>query len=135
MRRPGEYRNVLLLLSDNNETTSLLTQALAGIADVTTAWTVEEAFGSLQRSEFDSFLYDWDFAGADWREVCQQVQQGYPDLPIIVVCRYGGEGEWVEALKAGCFDLISPPYSDRYVLSVIEHAVASREAQACKSAA
>jgi len=135
MRRAGEYRNVLLLLSNNNETTSLLTKALAGIADVTTAWTVEELFRFLQRSEFDSFLYDWDFQETNWREICREVQRAHPNLPIIVVCRCGGEREWVEVLKAGCFDLITPPYSDRHVLSVIEHAVASRQTQDCERVA
>ena len=135
MRRPGEHRNILLLLSNNEEETSLLTKAFAAIADVTTAWTVEEVFRLLKRSEYDAFLYDWGFQGVEWREICQGVKRDYPNLPIIVVSRCGGEQEWVEVLKAGCFDLISAPYSDRYVLSVIEHAVASRETPAWRDAA
>lgn len=134
MRKPGERRNVLLL-SRNEETSSPLTRALAEIVDVTTAWSVGELFGLLKSFSYDSFLYDWDFQGGDWREICRQVQRDYPDLPIIVVCRCGGEPEWVEVLNAGCFDLISAPYSDRYVLSVIEHAVASREAPALQRVA
>ena len=135
MWKPSKQRNALLLLSSNDETTRLLASALAEMADVTTAWTVEEFFQFLKSSEYDLALCDWDCQGADWRQVCRQVQRDCPDLPIIVVSRCGGEQEWVEVLKAGCFDLITAPYSDRYVLSVIEHAVASREAQAQRSAA
>jgi len=135
MRSVGEHRNILLLLSDNEETTSPLTEALATVADVTTAWTIEDLFRLLRSSEYDSFLYDWNFQGADWREICQEVQRTYPKLPIIVVNRCGGEQEWVEVLKAGCFDLISAPFSDSQVLYVIEHAVASRDPQPCQSAA
>jgi len=129
MRRPGEHRNFLLLLSGNEATTRDLSKALASVGDITIALTVEELFRLLKRSEYDAFLYDWDFQGADWREICHEVQQDYENLPIIVVSRCGGEQEWVEVLKAGCFDLISAPYSDRYVLSVIEHAVASSGVQ------
>jgi len=135
MWRLGKQRSALLLLSSNDETTRLLANALAEMADVTTAWTVEDFFQLLRSSEYDLALCDWDCQGADWRQVCRQVQRDCPDLPIIVVSRCGGEQEWVEVLKAGCFDLITAPYSDRYVLSVIEHAVASREAQAQRSAA
>ena len=135
MWRPGKQRNALLLLSSNDETTRLLASALAEMADVTTAWTVEDFFQFLRKSEYDLALCDWDCQGTDWRQVCRQVQRDYPDLPVIVVSRCGGEQEWVEVLKAGCFDLITAPYSDRYVLSVIEHAVASREAQAQRNVA
>jgi DNA-binding NtrC family response regulator len=135
MWRPGEHRSALLLLSSDDETTRLLVNALAEMADVTTAWTVEDFFQFLKSSEYDLALCDWDCPGVGWRQVCQQVQRDYPDLPILVVSRCGGEQEWVEVLKAGCFDLISAPFTDRYVLSVIEHAVASREAQARRSAA
>lgn len=128
-------RNILILLSNKEETTSPLRSALAGIAEITIAWTVEDLFRFLKRSKYDAFLYDWDFQGADWREICHEVQQDYANLPIIVVSRCGGEHEWVEVLKAGCFDMISAPYSDRYVLSVIEHAVSSHERQALRSVA
>jgi DNA-binding NtrC family response regulator len=132
---PGKHRIALLLLSSDDETTRLLANALAEMADLTTAWTVKDFFEFLKSSEYDLALCDWDCQGADWRQVCRQVQRDHPDLPIIVVSRCGGEQEWVEVLKEGCFDLITAPYSDRYVLSVIEHAVASREAHAQKSAA
>ena len=135
MWRAGKHHNALQLLSSSDETTRLLANALAEMADVTTAWTAEDFFKFLGKSEFDLVLCDWDCQGTDWRQVCRQVQRDYPDLPIIVVSRCGGEQEWVEALKAGCFDLITAPYSDRYLLSVIEHAVESRTAQAQRSVA
>jgi DNA-binding NtrC family response regulator len=135
MWRSGKQRNALLLLSSDDETTRLLANALAEVADLTTAWTVEDFFQLLKSCEYDLALCDWDCRGADWRQVCRQVQRDYPTLPIIAVSRCGGEQEWVEALKEGCFDLITAPYANRYVLSVIEHAVASREAQAERNVA
>ena len=130
---PGTSERLrVLLLSSNEEATRLLREALSREAELATAWTPEELFGLLQRTGYDAFLCDWDCPGGGWREVCGNVKQNYPDLPIILLCRMcrcGGEKEWVEVVEAGCFDLVCAPYFDRQILSVIEHAVASREAQ------
>ena len=36
-----------------------------------------------------------------------------------------GEREWAEALEAGAFDLLAPPYKKHEVLAVLEQAVES----------
>ena len=123
----------VLLLSSNEEATRLLREALSREVELATAWNPEELFGVLQRTGYDAFLCDWDCQGGGWREVCREVKRNYPDLPIILLCRMcpcGGEKEWVEVLEGGYFDLVCAPFSDRQILSVIEHAVASCEARA-----
>ena len=128
----------VLLLSDKEETTGLFRETLAAHLDVATARDSEELFSLLQSSSFDAFLCDWDCPEYTWREICREVKGSHPDLPIIVVCRMcrsGGEREWVEVLEAGCFDLACAPYSVRMILSIIEHAVASRLGCVLKSVA
>lgn len=117
----------ILLLGNNEEPTILLRETLAKHAHVATAWNLGELFGLLELGPYDAFLCDWEFQGVSWREICREVKQRDPHLPIIVFCRLGGECEWAEVLEAGCFDLACAPYSDRKVLSIIEHAVASRK--------
>ena len=122
----------VLLLHSNEEATGLLRETLTREVELATAWTVEQLSDLLQRASYDAFLCDWDCQGGSWREVCREVKRNYPDLPIILLCRLcrcGGEKEWVEVLEAGYFDLVCAPFSDRQILSVIEHAVASREAR------
>ena len=130
---PGTSERLsVLLLSSNEEATRLLHETLSREAELATAWNPEELFGLLTRPGYDAFLCDWDCQGGSWREVCREVKRNYPDLPIILLCRMcrcGGEKEWVEVLEAGYFDLICAPFSDRQILSVIEHAVASHEAR------
>lgn len=128
----------ILMLSDQEEATGFLRETLAAHLDVATARDSEELFSLLQSSSFDAFLCDWDCPENTWREICREVKGSHPDLPIIVVCRMcrsGGEREWVEVLEAGCFDLACAPYSDRMILSIIEHAVASRQGCVLRSAA
>ena len=125
MRRMSSERLNVLLLSSNEEATRLLGEALSREVELATACNPEELFGLLQRAGYNALLCDWDYQGGSWREVCRDVKRNYPDLPIIVICRCGGEKEWVEVLEAGCFDMVSAPFSIRQVLYVIEHAVAS----------
>ena len=33
-----------------------------------------------------------------------------PDLPVIIICRLGGEKEWAGVLESGAFDLLVAPY-------------------------
>jgi len=126
MPRTSQHLSVLLL-SSNEEATGQLRETLAREVELAAAWTGEELFHLLETAQYDAFLCDWESLGGRCREVCREVKQLYPGLPIIVVSRCGGEQEWVEVLEAGCFDLIAAPYSVRQVLSVVEYAVASRE--------
>ena len=128
MARTSERLRVLLLGS-NEEETRLLREALSRETELAAAWSPEELFGLLPLASYDAFLCDRDSQEGAWREVCVEVKRKYPDLPIIVLSRCGGEKEWVEALEVGCFDLVCAPYFNRQILSVIEHAVASRRDQ------
>ena len=134
MPRTSQHLSVLLL-SSNEEATGQLREILAREVELVAAWTSEELFHLLETADYDAFLCDWESLGGGWREVCREVKQFYPGLPIIVVSRCGGEKEWVEVLDAGCFDLVCAPFSARQVLYVVEHAVADYEAQALKSVA
>lgn len=135
MPRPSR-RLRILLLGSNEEPTILLRETLAKHAHVAAAWNMGELFGLLELGPYDTFLCDWECQqGVTWREICGEVKQIDPNLPIIVFSRLGGEQEWVEVLEAGCFDLVCAPYSDRKVLSIIEHAVVSQEAHALRTAA
>ena len=134
MPRTSQHLSVLLL-SSSEEATGQLRETLAREVELATAWTSQELFHLLQTAKYDAFLCDWESQGGGWREVCHEVRQLYPGLPIIVVSRCGGEKEWVEVVEVGCFDIVCAPFSARQVLYVVELAVADYEAQALTSVA
>ncbi len=82
----------------------------------------------------DAFLCDWNFAGGGWQGAYEKFHLRAPETPFIVVCRTGGEREWMQVLNAGAFDLIGAPYHEAEILAVLEHAVASKEATAVHAA-
>lgn len=83
----------------------------------------------LQGNTYDVVLCGWSFDGSTSKDVLRQVQQQYPDLPVVVFCRTGGEVEWIKVLEAGAFDLLAAPYGEPGVLPVLEQAVRSYEAR------
>jgi len=128
-------RRKVLLLHSSDPGTSLLKEILSRHVDITCACDIPGMQSLLAESSFDLLFSDWRFVMGTWRDVVEGVHLLYPDLPVIVVCRAGGEKEWRETLDEGAFDLLSEPYSELAVLSVVEHGLASRDARAVRSAA
>lgn len=128
-------RRKVLLLHSSDPGTSLLKEILSRHVDVTCACDIPGMLSLLAETSCDLLFCDWRFAMGTWRDVVEGVHHLYPELPVIVVCRTGGEKEWRETLDEGAFDLLSEPYSEIAVLSVVEHGLASRDARAVRSAA
>jgi len=144
MKTEKERLEVLLLSGPESECAISLQQALAPHVEFTNARSLAECIRQLERlgrfeesrgarpvarlreekfSGFDAFLCEWCYEGGTWREAVELIRRRVPELPVIVVCRTGGESEWVEVLQAGAFDLISAPFSEREVLSALLRAV------------
>ena len=130
----SERRKVLLLHS-SDPGTSLLKEILSKHVDVACACDIPEMLSLLAEASYDLLFCDRSFVMGTWRDVVEGVHILYPELPVIVVCRTGGEKEWRETLDEGAFDLLTEPCSEKAVLVVMEHGLASRDARAIRSAA
>ena len=123
---------VLLLVSDAGEQ-AVLQQTLAPHATLTWVSNPTELFRQLEQSSFDVVVCARTLSMGNWREVLEEVRQFNPNLPVIILSPTAREEEWEEALAAGAFDLLGPPYYEREPLFVVEHAVASYEARVRQS--
>ncbi len=132
--KANEPRKVLLLCG-SDPGTALLKEILARHAEVASASDIPSMRSQLAEDGCDLLICDWRFSMGTWRDALEGVRHAHPDLPVLVVCRSAGEREWREVLEAGAFDLLTEPYSERAVLSVVEHAFASRDARATRSVA
>src|SRR5262245_56041084 len=79
-------------------------------ATLRTARSVHELRAVLYDDIFDAVFCGWSHGTGTWLEVLRQVQQSWPDLPVIIYSRTGGELEWLKVLEAGAFDLLVAPY-------------------------
>lgn len=83
----------------------------------------------LKTGNCDAILCSWSFHRGFWGDAVDEIRALDPDLPVIILCRSGGESEWVQALEAGAFDLLVTPYRKAEVLGVVEQAGASCQAR------
>ena len=119
--------NVLLFVCDPEERT-FLQELLRPHAELTWVCDFQQLTERLRQARYDALFCKTPLCTGSWREVIQQVRLQFPNLPVIILSRTAGEREWLDVLEAGAFDLLAPPYLQRSLLSVLEHAVASHEA-------
>jgi DNA-binding NtrC family response regulator len=136
MQTTTERLYVLMLSGPESECAVSLQEALTPQVEFTIAHSLAECLRQVQRAEysemhavvapsvqsaagFHAFLCEWCYQGGTWREAVELMHRRAPHLPVIVVCRTGGESEWVEVLEAGAFDLISAPFSKEQVLDTL----------------
>jgi DNA-binding NtrC family response regulator len=107
-----------------------LVQNLRELSEVVTATGMDEAMQALRREEFDAVFSAWEIPGGLWSELLTALQSEKMSVPAILYYHCADEREWLQALEAGAFDLLAPPF-DKYKLSVVlEHARSSRRRMA-----
>ena len=148
--RSGKLK-VLLLSSPESECAISLQEALAPHGELTVASSLAECVRLLEgpaysaarvapgpvawlkegkTSGFDAFLVGWQCYQGSWKEAVELIHHRAPELPVIVVCRTGGESEWVEVLQAGAVDMIGAPFVEEEILSALMRAVDRQREQA-----
>ena len=119
---------VLLLICDEAEK-GILQEILSPYAEMTSVCDTREMEEVLNASSYDVLFCAWSLCSGGWNEALEEVRQRHPYLPVIILSRTADERRWLQVLEAGAFDLLAPPYYERAVLSVLEHAVASHDAR------
>lgn len=103
-----------------------LVENLRELGEVVTATGVDEAMQALRQEEFDAVFSAWQFPQGVWSDLLAALQSERISVPAILYYHCADEREWLQALEAGAFDLLAPPF-DKYKLSVVlEHARSSR---------
>lgn len=119
----------IILLGPDETGNGILRRLLAKHATVRCARNLPEVLTLLKTESYDVLFCNWFFDRSTWRQALEEVHKRFPGLPTIVVYHSAEESDWIEVLNAGGFDLLAPPYDDRLVADVLEHAAMSREAQ------
>jgi len=97
--------NVRILHVDDNPEILELTQTFLERADeeftVVSKTNPVEAINSLQQSEFDCIISDYEMPTTDGLEFLEIVREQYPDIPFILYTAKGSEAVASEAISAG----------------------------------
>ena len=85
-----------------------------------------EAMEALQQSEFDVVLTDIRLPGASGLQLCGQLSQLRPDLPVIVMPAFGTLETAVSAIRNGAYDFITKPIEVDLLAITLRRAIEKR---------
>jgi DNA-binding NtrC family response regulator len=80
----------------------------------------------LSHPEIDVVLTDLRLPGVDGFELCRQIVDHRPDVPVVVMTAFGSFENAVSAIRAGAYDFVTKPVEIELVQIALERAVRHR---------
>ncbi len=117
----------ILVIDDDSVACEVLQETLlrAGY-DVDTCTSAKEALGK-ELSSYNLLISDIRMPEIDGLHFLRQVQEQWPELPVILVTAYGSLETTMEALRLGAWDYISKPFSPEAIRSKVKKVLEVRE--------
>jgi len=79
-----------------------------------------------EAGQFDVVLLDIAMPGRDGIAVLEDLREGFPDLPVVMMSGHGNIETAVRSTRLGAFDFIEKPLAAEKLLLTIQHAVDQR---------
>ena len=100
-----------VLIVDDERTMCELIETDLRIRGIHSNWftSAAEAIDAIQQTDFDVVLTDVRMPGTTGLQLCQQLSQARPDIPIIVMTAFGTLETAVTAMRSGAYDFITKP--------------------------
>jgi len=92
-----------------------------------------EALGVLKANQPAAIVTDLKMPRLDGMGLLEKIQDGYPDIPVIMITAHGTVSTAVEALKKGALDYITKPFDQDDLKNVIHKAVKTRRLNETKA--
>jgi len=86
----------------------------------------ESALRRLREQAVDLVLLDIWLPGRDGIAILQEIMQGWPDVPVVMMSGHGSIETAVRTTKLGAYDFIEKPLSLEKTLLVLRHALEER---------
>lgn len=87
------------------------------------------AFAFLQSEEVDVVLTDVRMPGTGGLELCSQLSQFDPQLPVIVMTAFGSMDTAIEALRSGAYDFLTKPIEPDLLVAALDRAIRQHDLQ------
>ncbi len=85
-----------------------------------------EAFDLICAEDFDAVVTDLTMRGMSGLELCAEVVQNRPDVPVIVITAFGSLDTATAAIRAGAYDFITKPFELDALKLTLERALRHR---------
>jgi two-component system response regulator HydG len=117
----------ILIVDDEKAMCELIDTALR-MRGYESQWcqSAEAAMTRLKETEFDVVLTDVKMPGTSGLQLCQQINQLRPDIPVVVMTAFGTLETAVAAIRSGAYDFITKPVELEMLALTIARAVERR---------
>ena len=88
--------------------------------DVTTSVSAAEAIDNLSRDAIDVVVTDVNMKGMNGVELCKQLVEHRPQLPVILITAFGSMDTAIQAIRAGAYDFLPKPFEIDHLVLAIE---------------
>jgi diguanylate cyclase (GGDEF)-like protein len=120
MATPSEERPMILIVDDDQQIRSLLTELLRVDYECVATASVEEALTVLQAARFDLVLSDIDLGSSSGLNLVPRILEHSPETVVIMISGQQAIESAIEALRVGAFDYITKPLDLRLVQASVQ---------------
>ena len=118
----------VLIVDDDRELCAWLGTGLAAHGFATDSRTdPTEALAVLREADVDVVVTDLNMRSMHGLDLCANVVQSRPDVPVLVITAFGSLETAIGAIRAGAYDFITKPFEIEGLVLAIERAVQHRQ--------
>jgi two-component system response regulator HydG len=117
-------RGHVLIVEDDASMRELLAADLTADGfEVETRPDAEAARLLLETADVDAVVTDLHMTGVGGLELCRELAETRPSLPVVVITAFGSMESAIEALRAGAYDFLTKPFETEVLVRVLDRAI------------
>ena len=122
-----DVRSRILIVDDEAEITSILSDLFEGRYACTTAGSAEEALRLLAGEDYQLVISDITMPGMSGLDMIPHVRSSWPNSVVVMISGMQTVESAIEALRLGAFDYVMKPFDLRQVEAVVTRALDHQE--------
>ena len=118
-----DARSRILIVDDESEITSILSDLFSDDHDCTTAGSAEQALKLLDQSEYELVISDITMPGMSGLDMIPHIKERSPNTAVVMISGMQTVESAIDALRLGAFDYVMKPFDLRQVEAVVSRAL------------
>jgi two-component system response regulator HydG len=124
-------RGRVLIVEDDASMRELLAADLGADGfHVETRHDVNDALSFIEHADLDAVVSDLHMPGAQGFDLCRELADSRPSLPVVVITAFGSMESAIGALRAGAYDFLTKPFETEVLARVLDRAIEHRRLEA-----
>ena len=123
----GDVRSRILIVDDEAEITSILSDLFEGKYVCTTAGSAEQALRLLAERDYQLVISDITMPGMSGLDMIPHVRSTWPNTVVVVISGMQTVESAIDAIRLGAFDYVMKPFDLRQVEAVVKRALDHQE--------